>query len=361
MVGSLGTASANRSLIMAIAAHAAGRAELEIFEGLGELPPFDPEVGEAAPPPTVARLRASVSAADAVIIASPEYGFSLPGVMKNAIDWLIGSGELEGKIVALTASVSAEGRGRAGLEALSVPLFAVSARIVFRRPIVRGPTAKASIERLVASLERATNPEAPRPEVTLWFDFASTYSYPAVMRAADYARRSGVTLRLSPFLLGPIFAKQGWNDSPFNLQPAKGAWMWRDMERICADSRPPLAWRRPSKFPRSGVLAAKVAWTLGDDAREQFARAVFSANFAEDREIGEGAVVESIVESMGLEVAATMRAASAGGSASPLRVATAEAERLGIFGAPTFMVDGELYWGNDRLEAAFDRARFGGE
>src|SRR5580704_7030122 len=63
-----------------------------------------------------------------------------------------------------------------------------------------------------------------------WFEFASTYSYPAAMRIAPLAREAGVTVRFRPFLLGPVFQAQGWSTSPFNLYVAKGGNMWRDLE-----------------------------------------------------------------------------------------------------------------------------------
>ncbi len=67
-----------------------------------------------------------------------------------------------------------------------------------------------------------------------WFEFASTYSYPAAMRVEALCTTARVALRWRPFLLGPLFAAQGWRDSPFNLYPAKGAYMWRDLARVCA-------------------------------------------------------------------------------------------------------------------------------
>ena len=68
-----------------------------------------------------------------------------------------------------------------------------------------------------------------------WFDFASTYSYPAAVRIGALAARADVRVRFRPFLLGPIFKAQGWTTSPFNLYPEKGRYMWRDLERLCAD------------------------------------------------------------------------------------------------------------------------------
>jgi len=84
--------------------------------------------------------------------------------------------------------------------------------------------------------------------VEFWFEFASTYSYPAAMRVEARARAAGVTVEWQPLLLGPIFQAQGWNDSPFNIYPAKGRYMWRDLERVCTGLGLPL--RRPSRFPR---------------------------------------------------------------------------------------------------------------
>ena len=69
-------------------------------------------------------------------------------------------------------------------------------------------------------------------KVEFWYEFASTYSYPAAMRVEQTAKEAGVGLVWRPFLLGPIFGSQGWNDSPFNIYPAKGRYMWRDMARI---------------------------------------------------------------------------------------------------------------------------------
>src|SRR5215467_3054304 len=77
-------------------------------------------------------------------------------------------------------------------------------------------------------------------EIEFWYEFGSTYSYPAAMRIGRLAESAGVTLRWRPFLLGPIFKTYGWNDSPFNIFAAKGRYMWRDLERICKTEALPL-------------------------------------------------------------------------------------------------------------------------
>lgn len=193
-----------------------------------------------------------------------------------------------------------------------------------------------------------------------WFDFASTYSYPAALRVEALARQQGIPLEWKAFLLGPIFQAQGWNDSPFNLFPAQGRYMWRDLERICADLA--LPFHRPSQFPRHSVLAARIACRFAAEPwLPDFARVVFRANFAEDRDIARPEVLEQCLEALELPGAALLREALSPASKTLLRTQTEQAIALGIFGAPTFLVGDELFWGNDRLEAALHWAKRHGD
>jgi 2-hydroxychromene-2-carboxylate isomerase len=195
------------------------------------------------------------------------------------------------------------------------------------------------------------------PVVDFWFDFASTYSYPAAMRADALAKAAGVTIRHRPFLLGPIFKAQGWDTSPFNIYEAKGRYMWRDLERLCADLR--LAFRRPSPFPQNSLLAARVALAGEDQSwRDEFCRAVFAAQFAEGRRIDDPAVIGEILSAVGAPQRPTFDLAGSDPIKARLRAQTEEAGRFGIFGAPSFTTeDGELFWGNDRLEHAIAWAK----
>lgn len=186
-----------------------------------------------------------------------------------------------------------------------------------------------------------------------FYEFASTYSYITAMRIAPLAKAAGVTVRWRPFLLGPILKAQGWDTSPFNLFPAKGRYMVRDCERLCADLG--LRFRLPDPFPQASLIAARVALVgLDEGWGEDFSRAVYHAEFAEGRNIGNPSVVETIVNEIGHDGAAARARAQSQVIKDRLRAETEEAQRLGVFGAPTFIAGRELFWGNDRLEQALD-------
>ena len=190
-----------------------------------------------------------------------------------------------------------------------------------------------------------------QPTMDFWFEFASSYSYLSVMRIEKLAAAAGVKVRWRPFLLGPVFLSLGWNDSPFNIYPPKGRYMWRDLERLCA--RYGLALCKPSVFPRNGLLAARVALLGQDEAWiADFAKAVMCANFAEDREISHPAVIGAILSDLGLPADDLLARAASDENKAALRRQTEQATARGLFGAPSFIVGDELFWGNDRLEDA---------
>src|SRR5260370_14542850 len=137
------------------------------------------------------------------------------------------------------------------------------------------------------------------PLLDFWFDFGSIYSYPAALRIGPLSNAAGVRVCFRCFLLGPIFKAQGWTTSPFNLFPAKGRHMWRDLERLCAELA--LPFRRPDPFPQNGLLAARVALAgFAQGWGEDFCRAVFRAPFAEGRPIGDSGGIGDLLA--GLQV-----------------------------------------------------------
>ena len=188
-------------------------------------------------------------------------------------------------------------------------------------------------------------------KLQFWFEFASTYSYPAVMRADKVAAGRGVQLEWRPFLLGPLFNAQ--KDSPFNVVPVKGSYMWRDVERIC--EKHGLPFRRPGRFPQNGLMAARIALSLPQDERPSFVKAVYQANFVHDRDISDPQILHAAARRAGLDPLEVLAAMTSEPIKNKLREETAIAADLGIFGAPSFVTeDGELFWGNDRLEDALD-------
>lgn len=193
-------------------------------------------------------------------------------------------------------------------------------------------------------------------KLQFWFEFASTYSYPAVMRIDKAAAARGVAVEWRPFLLGPLFhAQQGLKDSPFNAVPVKGSYMWRDMERIC--EKHGLPFRRPGRFPQNGLMAARITLSLPQEARANFVKAVYQANFVHDRDISDTQILHAAARRAGLDPLDVLAAMTSEPVKQQLKDETAKAADLGIFGAPSFVTeDGEMFWGNDRLEDALDWA-----
>ena len=191
--------------------------------------------------------------------------------------------------------------------------------------------------------------------IDFWFEFGSTYSYPAAMRVEELAGKYDVGINWRPFLLGVIFRDQGLTDSPFNLHEAKGRYMWRDLERTCEALNIPF--RRPSRFPRNGLLAARVACCFDKEPwLPDFVRAVYRANFAADADIADVDVISACIAGTGEKPEVILERAQSPESKRKLREQTEEAMRMDIFGAPSVVVGGELFWGNDRLEDAMEWA-----
>jgi len=202
---------------------------------------------------------------------------------------------------------------------------------------------------------RTGTSQTTEPEIEFWFEFGSNYSYLSVMRIEDSAARRGVTVKWKPFLLGPIFKSLGWDSSPFVLQKEKGEYVWQDMARLC--HKYGLPWTRPTTFPRLALLPMRVA-LLGAEQpwMADYCRMTMMLNFAEDQDINAPEQVAGILTELGLPAGRIIDEAQGEANKLLLRQQTETARARGIFGAPTFFVRGEMYWGNDRLDDALSAA-----
>lgn len=191
-------------------------------------------------------------------------------------------------------------------------------------------------------------------ELEFWFDFASPYAYVSAGRLEDWMNSAGITVRWMPFLLGPVFRQHGWSTSPFNLYPLKGKYMWRDIERLC--KRHNLGFSRPEEFPQHSLLATRVAMAGRDeDWLPAFCTGVFHEEFGQGRDISDKQTVLDVLEELVDNPATWVKRAVTVKNKKALVSRGLEAESKGIFGAPTFIApDGELFWGDDRLEQAIE-------
>jgi 2-hydroxychromene-2-carboxylate isomerase len=173
------------------------------------------------------------------------------------------------------------------------------------------------------------------------------------MRVASLADARGVSLAWRPFLLGPIFAAHGWRDSPFNIYPSKGRYMWRDIQRVCDGLGLPL--RRPEPFPQPSLLAARVALALEGAERADFSRQVYAAEFGQGLPIADRATLAALLGKLGVDAETVLQRAESDPNKALLKAECARAAQIGVIGAPCLVTeDGEVFWGNDRLEQGLE-------
>jgi 2-hydroxychromene-2-carboxylate isomerase len=190
------------------------------------------------------------------------------------------------------------------------------------------------------------------PSIDFWFDCASTYSYLSAKRIGPMAAAAGVSVNWRPFLLGPVFAAQGWATSPFHIYPAKGRYMIRDIQRIAAERG--LPFKLPEVWPANSVKAARLVLAANElGCGGSVATAVFEAEFARGEAIGDDAILQQLLINSSHDSARLVARSGEQYIKDQLRHNTAEASRISIFGAPAFTtLDGEMFWGDDRLEQA---------
>ncbi len=190
--------------------------------------------------------------------------------------------------------------------------------------------------------------------VEFWFDFGSPASYLAWVQLPKIAAARGATIDWRPMLLGGVFQAAG-NRSPVEV-PAKGRWMMEDLPRWAARYGAPYT--RNPHFPINTLTLMRGA--VGLQMRrpqdfERYVKAMFEAMWEKERNMGDPVVAGAVLAGAGFDPAAFMALAGEPGVKDRLKAVTQEAVERGVFGAPTFFVDGKLFFGQDRLEFVADR------
>ncbi len=187
-------------------------------------------------------------------------------------------------------------------------------------------------------------------KIDFWFSIGSTYTYLTVMRLAKVERTSGVDFQWRPFNVRHVMIKQ--NNIPFKDKPVKTAYMWRDIERRA--ERYGLSPKIPAPYPLPGLVLANLVATLGAEEgwTEGYVRATYQRWFEIGEPAGEEPNISGSLEEIGRDPNQVQAAAQSERITNALSAATDEAMRLGVFGSPTFVVDGEVFWGDDRLDDA---------
>lgn len=183
--------------------------------------------------------------------------------------------------------------------------------------------------------------------IEFYFDFSSPYAYLASELIDDLAAKYGRKAQWRPIMLGATFQKTGL---PLLLTiPLKGEYSKRDIIRSSRYYAVPFAF--PDKFPLSTQAARAYYWLHGQDCTKarEFAHAVFRAYWVDGRDIADLAVVQEIAAGLGIDKNALAEAVAKPEIKERLKAETDGAIAKGMFGAPYFIVDGEPFWGADRL------------
>lgn len=186
--------------------------------------------------------------------------------------------------------------------------------------------------------------------IDFWFSVGSTYTYLAVMRLAGVQKETGISFNWRPFSVRAIMVEM--NNIPFANKPVKARYMWRDIERRAA--RYGIKAAVPAPYPlahfdlanRVAIVGRKEGWC------SDYVVASYRRWFQDGQPAGTDPNLGESLREIGQDPDRVAALANSAEIEAAYLGATDEARSLGIFGAPTFVVGGELFWGDDRLEDA---------
>ena len=198
----------------------------------------------------------------------------------------------------------------------------------------------------------------PAP-IEFWFDFSSPYGYIAAELIDEVAARHGRSVNWHPILLGPIFKAVG--TAPLTMLPLKGEYSKRDFARMARYHK--VAFRLPEKFPVGTQVAARAFYLIADNdaarARD-FAKRVLRAYYVQGRDVADPAVVMALAAEAGVDASALAEPLLGEAIKVRMKAEVDNAMKAGVFGSPHFIVDGEPFWGVDRIPVMEEWIRTGG-
>ena len=195
--------------------------------------------------------------------------------------------------------------------------------------------------------------------IEFFFDFSSPYGYLASYRVDQIGVEFGRPVTWRPYLLGVAFKNTG--QTPLVSQPIRGTYALRDMERTARKQKVPLI--LPEGFPMATMAAGRAFyWLDGRDPKRavDLAKALYRAAFAQGRNITPTHIVAEVAGEIGLDPAEVTAAIGSPEAKERLRAETEAAIGRGAFGSPYIIVDGEPFWGNDRLDEVREWLKTGG-
>ncbi|NOD83782.1 2-hydroxychromene-2-carboxylate isomerase [Ruegeria sp. HKCCD6119] len=195
------------------------------------------------------------------------------------------------------------------------------------------------------------------PEIDFWYSIGSTYSFLTVMRLDDWCAEHDATVNWRPFNVRTVMSAQ--QNIPFAGKPEKSAYMWRDIERRCAKYH--IHASLPVPYPISDLALANQVALLGmtDGWGKSFTQNLYRIWFEDGVEAGsESALSEALLRCQ-QDPRLTLARARSPDIVTALEAETDVAVKLGVFGAPSFVVRQEVFWGDDRLDDALSWARVG--
>ncbi|WP_170764479.1 2-hydroxychromene-2-carboxylate isomerase [Ruegeria lacuscaerulensis] len=195
------------------------------------------------------------------------------------------------------------------------------------------------------------------PEIDFWYSIGSTYSYLTVMRLDDWCNEHDTSVNWRPFNVRSVMSEQ--KNIPFAGKPVKSAYMWRDIERRAAKYH--LHAQLPAPYPISDLpLANQVALLgMGDGWGKNFTTTLYRIWFEESVEAGSETAISEALHRCQQDPRLILARARSPDTVAALEAETEQATKIGVFGAPSLVVRGEVFWGDDRLDDALSWARVG--